>query len=213
MRRIVYFFALFMALVSLRAAAQEFHFIPRVGFNLSNTYSESYADMRPGLNIGIAEEIRFSRLFAIEPGVYYSMQGYRKENAHGRTAKLNVDYLNIPVLAKFYLYEGFHLFVGPQVGFNVKAEASDYLFSSEITPGVSSESDYSGDQKEAIRNVDFSLSMGLGYAFDWGLVLTANYNLGCTYLFSESELSLGGSNLFHGKDRNGVIQINAGWRF
>ena len=97
MRRVVCFWVLFMALVSLRAAAQEFHFIPRVGFNLSNTYSESYADMRPGLNIGIAEEIRFSRLFAIEPGVYYSMQGYRKENAHGRTAKLNVDYLNIPV--------------------------------------------------------------------------------------------------------------------
>ena len=41
--------------------------------------------MRPGLNIGVAEEIRFSKLFALEPGVYYSMQGYQKENAKGRT--------------------------------------------------------------------------------------------------------------------------------
>ena len=39
--------------------------------------------MRPGLNIGVAEEIRFSKLFALEPGVYYSMQGYQQENAKG----------------------------------------------------------------------------------------------------------------------------------
>ena len=40
--------------------------------------------MRPGLNIGVAEEIRFSKLFALEPGVYYSMQGYQKEKLKAR---------------------------------------------------------------------------------------------------------------------------------
>ena len=121
MKKVVLLFILFVFSLS-QADAQEFHFIPRIGLNLANTYPESFADMRPGLNIGVAEEIRFSKLFALEPGVYYSMQGYQQENAKGETARLKADYLNIPVYAKFYLYRGFHLFAGPQVGFNVRAK-------------------------------------------------------------------------------------------
>ena len=63
MRKVVLLFILFVFSLS-RADAQEFHFIPRIGLNLANTYPESFADMRPGLNIGVAEEIRFSKLFA-----------------------------------------------------------------------------------------------------------------------------------------------------
>ena len=59
MRKVVLLFILFVFSLS-RADAQEFHFIPRIGLNLANTYPESFADMRPGLNIGVAEEIRFS---------------------------------------------------------------------------------------------------------------------------------------------------------
>ena len=183
MKKVVLLFILFVFSLS-QADAQEFHFIPRIGLNLANTYPESFADMRPGLNIGVAEEIRFSKLFALEPGVYYSMQGYQKENAKGETARLKADYLNIPIYAKFYLYRGFHLFAGPQVGFNIRAKASNYIFVS-----------------------------GLGYTFDMGLVISANYNLGCTHFFKEPEYSFGGSNHFRGKDHNGVIQFNLGWRF
>ena len=144
---------------------------------------------------------------------YYSMQGYQKENAKGETARLKADYLNIPIYAKFYLYRGFHLFAGPQVGFNIRAKASNYIFVSGPTPVHQSEYDFSGDKKEEIRNCDFSVSMGLGYTFDMGLVISANYNLGCTHFFKEPEYSFGGSNHFRGKDHNGVIQFNLGWRF
>ena len=152
MKKVVLLFILFVFSLS-QADAQEFHFIPRIGLNLANTYPESFADMRPGLNIGVAEEIRFSKLFALEPGVYYS------------------------------------------------------------TPVHQSEYDFSGDKKEEIRNCDFSVLMGLGYTFDMGLVISANYNLGCTHFFKEPEYSFGGSNHFRGKDHNGVIQFNLGWRF
>ena len=101
MKKVVLLFILFVFSLS-QADAQEFHFIPRIGLNLANTYPESFADMRPGLNIGVAEEIRFSKLFALEPGVYYSMQGYQKENAKGETARLKADYLNIPIYAKIF---------------------------------------------------------------------------------------------------------------
>ena len=82
---------LFVAFISIQISAQEFHFIPRIGFNLANTYPESFADMRSGVNVGVAGEIRFSKLFALEPGVYYSMQGYHYKY-NGQTSKLKFEY-------------------------------------------------------------------------------------------------------------------------
>lgn len=208
MKKLVLF--LFVALISIQISAQEFHFIPRIGFNLANTYPESFADMRPGVNVGVAGEIRFSKLFALEPGVYYSMQGHRYKYK-GETSKLNVDYLNIPLHVKFYLYKGFHMFAGPQLGINVKAKATNFQY--ELNHKPSETKTFSGDIKDDVRNCDLSFSMGAGYAFDMGLILSANYNLGCTYLYRESKLSPGGFSLFKGKEHNGVIQFNVGWRF
>ena len=201
---------LFIALISIQISAQEFHFIPRVGFNLANTYPESFADMRPGVNVGVAGEIRFSKLFALEPGIYYSMQGHLYKYK-GETSKLNVDYLNIPLHVKFYLYKGFHMFAGPQLGINVKAKATDFQYELNYKP--SDTRTFSGDIKDDVRNCDLSFSMGAGYAFDMGLVLSANYNLGCTYFYRDSQCAPGSVCLFKGKEHNGVIQFNVGWRF
>ena len=78
MKKVVLLFILFVFSLS-RADAQEFHFIPRIGLNLANTYPESFADMRPGLNIGVAEEIRFSKLFALEP-LFYQFRVYQSSH-------------------------------------------------------------------------------------------------------------------------------------
>lgn len=201
---------LFVALISIQISAQEFHFIPRIGFNLANTYPESFADMRPGVNVGVAGEIRFSKLFALEPGVYYSMQGYRYKYK-GETSKLDIDYLNIPIYAKFYLYKGFHMFGGPQLGINVRAKGTNFKYSLGYPPFETK--NVSRNIKDDMSPCDLSFSMGAGYTFDMGLIVSVNYNLGCTYIFKESEYILGGSNLFRGKDHNGVIQFNVGWRF
>lgn len=200
---------LFFIFTSIALSAQEFHFIPRVGFNLANTYPESYADMRPGLNVGIAGEVRFSKLFAIEPGVYYSMQGYQY-SYNGVKTKLKLDYLNIPVYAKFYLYKGFHLFAGPQLGINLKAWESNRRYTLPVPPFT--ETIKSLDVKDELCPVDLSIDMGAGYTFDMGLILSVQYNAGCTYIFKESEYMLGGVGLC-GKDHNGVLQFNVGWYF
>ena len=43
MKKVVLLFILFVFSLS-QADAQEFHFIPRIGLNLANTYPESFAD-------------------------------------------------------------------------------------------------------------------------------------------------------------------------
>ena len=56
MKKVVLLFILFVFSLS-QADAQEFHFIPRISLNLANTYPESFADMRPGLNIGVRKYV------------------------------------------------------------------------------------------------------------------------------------------------------------
>lgn len=201
---------LFFIFTSIALSAQEFHFIPRVGFNLANTYPESYADMRPGLNVGVAGEVRFSKLFAVEPGVYYSMQGYQYTDMGVKT-KLKLDYLNIPVYAKFYLYKGFHLFAGPQLGINIKAWESNRVHTSPTPPFTYTFT--SGDVEHELCPVDLSIDMGAGYTFDMGLIVSVQYNAGCTYIFKQTECLLGGGGMLCGKYHNGVLQFNVGWYF
>lgn len=192
-------------LVSAQVNAQEFSFMPKVGFNLANLVPNG-ADMRPGLNIGIAGEYRFSQRFALEPGLYYSMQGYQYDN-EGMTARLQCDYLNIPVYAKAYLFKGFHVFAGPQLGINVRAKVKDMIIS--YTPGYIRR--ITGSVKENVNKFDFSLGVGAGYLFDFGLTVSANYNIGLTNIYKDA----GGlsDSMYDNTSNNGVIQVNVGWCF
>lgn len=192
-------------LVSVQVNAQEFSFIPKAGLNLANLTPYG-ADMRPGLNIGVAGEYRFSSRFALEPGLYYSMQGYQYDDK-GVTSKLKCDYLNIPVYVKAYLFKGFNVFAGPQLGINVRANVSDMVVSD--MPGYRKQ--ITGNIRENVNKVDFSLGVGAGYLFDCGLVVSANYNIGLTIIFKDA----GGlsDSMYDNTSNNGVIQINVGWCF
>ena len=108
---------LLLMFVAFQASAQEFHFLPKIGLNLANM-TNTEGSMKPGLNVGFAAEFPINPQFAIEPGIYYSMQGV-KESESGVSGKIKNDYINIPIYAKAYLYKGFYAFAGPQFGFNV----------------------------------------------------------------------------------------------
>lgn len=190
---------------SVQVSGQEFYFIPKAGLNLANLVPYG-ADMRPGLTIGLGGEYRFSQRFSLEPGLYYSMQGYQYDDK-GMTSKLKCDYLNIPIYVKAYMFKGFHVFAGPQLGVNVRASVSDMVVSD--IPGYRKR--MTGSIKEDVNKLDFSLGVGAGYLFDCGLVVSANYNIGLTNIFKDS----GGlsNTIYDNTSNNGVIQINLGWRF
>lgn len=190
---------LLFALLTMPAVAQEFHFIPKVGLNIANM-TDLNGDVRPGVNVGFAVELPVASSFAIEPGLFYSMQG-TKDSDSGLTATLQADYINIPVYAKFYAYEGFHLFAGPQFGFNVRAKSKASAAGNSV----------SADIKDYINTFDFSLGIGAGYQFDMGLLISANYNIGLTDAL-KSDLP-GEWKKYDLDVRNGVFQINLGWRF
>lgn len=168
-------------MVALQVSAQNFKFIPKVGMNLANV-TKSEADMKIGMNVGVAGEWMLSESFGIEPGVFFGMQG-AKEGDY----KLNLNYINIPINAKYYVTKGLFAFAGPQIGFNVGAKAKF--------------GDESESIKDQMKTVDFGIGVGVGYQFDMGLMASAGYNFGLTNVAKE------------GDGKNSVFQINVGWRF
>lgn len=188
--------------VAFQASAQNFHFIPKIGLNFANM-TNMEGSMKPGLNIGVAGEVMLTNHFAIEPGVYYSMQGTKVDEAN---LKVKNDYLNIPVLLKGYVYEGFNLFAGPQLGFKVSSKAKISSSGTSVTTDAIS---------DAFKSVDFGIVVGAGYQSSMGLLFSLSYNIGLANVLDGDKLASmsGMSQVRDEKCRNGVLQFNLGWRF
>lgn len=214
MRKLFYLLGL-MALVAvmpLKTTAQELHFMPKIGFTLADI-SHLQTKVRSGANVGLGAEYLFpNEIAAVETGVYYAMQGaYIKGTVAGHylTTFLKNDYLNIPVLAKAYVYNGINVFVGPQFSFNVKDKITMEYGGKEL--GKVNTTDF-------VENFDLAIMMGVGYQFESGLFVNANYNLGLLAVFKEDEFTITGENAAHTitdglSTRNRVFQNSAGWRF
>ena len=196
----------------LKTTAQELHFMPKIGFTLADI-SHLQTKVRSGANVGLGAEYLFpNEIAAVETGVYYAMQGaYIKGTVAGHylTTFLKNDYLNIPVLAKAYVYNGINVFVGPQFSFNVKDKITMEYGGKEL--GKVNTTDF-------VENFDLAIMMGVGYQFESGLFVNANYNLGLLAVFKEDEFTITGENAAHTitdglSARNRVFQISAGWRF
>lgn len=214
MRKLFYLLGLIalVAVMPLKTTAQELHFMPKIGFTLADI-SHLQTKVRSGANVGLGAEYLFpNEIAAVETGVYYAMQGaYIKGTVAGHylTTFLKNDYLNIPVLAKAYVYNGINVFVGPQFSFNVKDKITMEYGGKEL--GKVNTTDF-------VENFDLAIMMGVGYQFESGLFVNANYNLGLLAVFKEDEFTITGENAAHTitdglSTRNRVFQISAGWRF
>jgi len=107
----------------------------------------------------------------------------------------NNDYINIPILAKYYIVDGFSVEAGPQVGFLVKSEG-------KIESGNSS---VKNDTKDDFKSTDFGLGFGLAYDLPVGMFVNARYNLGLSDI--RNNTSSGDA------IKNNVIQVGIGYKF
>lgn len=131
-----------------------------------------------GFHAGIFFEVPVTNRFSIEPGVFYSQKGLKVSQTLSEGGFLNLkgeissklNYIELPVLAKVNLTEGFYLAGGPQVAYlassKIRAEAGILGFSIgenfDIDPGF--------------REFDFGILGGLGYQFKNGLSISALYD-------------------------------------
>ena len=114
--------ALLALIITVTTQAQKFGI--KGGLNLSNltNFDKSFEDelesesIRTSFHIGFYNEFKVTDRFSIQPEILYSSQGVNNE-ANGIDGKVQLDYINIPVMLKFYLADSFYLEAGPQIGF------------------------------------------------------------------------------------------------
>lgn len=123
---------------------------------------------------------RIGKYFAIQPEAYYSQKG-TKTTALGETSEIRLSYLEIPVLAKFYIIpEGEAqpvLFAGPALGIKLSAKG--------ISGGVST------DISEEIKGTDFGLIFGGGLEYNLGkalLIVDLRYNIGLANIYALTDM-------------------------
>jgi hypothetical protein len=136
----------------------------------------------------------------VQPELLFSMQGSKQEYTYfesfeGETisetekSTLNLGYLNLPIMAKFYATEKFTLEVGPQIGFLLSAKVDyDYTYSYTFDGVTDTESESGSiDIKDEVKTVDFGLGFGAGYNFTDKLSLGVRYTIGLTTIAEDFE--------------------------
>lgn len=178
--------------------AQDVNFGVKAGVNFATITGDDVDSFssRTAFHVGLVSEIVISETFSFQPELLYSAQGSDwSEDFDGESfeGSYNVDYLNVPLMAKFYVGEGFSLEAGPQVGLLLSAKA---------------EGDFADDDlKDYLKGIDFGVNFGVGYKLEGGLNFGARYNLGLSDANDDPDY-LGDSTY-----KNSVIQAYVGYFF
>ena len=113
--------------VSAQMPAGSWAVMPKAGFNLAKITDLDDASMKLGLVAGADLIYQINEPLAVSVGLLYSMQGAKdKYKVMGTSfdVKYNTDYINIPIMANFYVIPGLAIKAGIQPGLNVNINPS-----------------------------------------------------------------------------------------
>jgi len=163
------------------------HFGLKAGLNFANLNLEDNTDLKAKTSfyLGALAHLHISKHFALQPELMYSGQGAKYD---ATDTKVNLNYLNLPILAQYMTGSGFRLQTGPQVGALVSAKLKTDNNDTDI--------------KDEYKKIDFSWVFGASYVTNSGFGVDARYNLGL------SNINDGTS-----KIQNRVFQVGVFYQF
>lgn len=217
---------LFLVLIMLFTAfypglAQEVNLGVKAGGNYS-TLKEiegGETDHLPGFHVGLTAEISLSPTFSLQPELLYSLEGVKADfnySIGGATfsldQKIKLGYINLPVMAKYFVTPAFSLQAGPQAGYLVSAR-NEYESKSKLPGEAQVNESGEDDIKDSLKKISLGLNLGLGYNFQNNLFIQARYHMGLSDI-SDYEDEMGED--FEGeleKIKNSGFQVSLGYRF
>ncbi|HLW62509.1 MAG TPA: porin family protein, partial [Flavobacterium sp.] len=127
--------------------------------------------------------------------------------------KAKYSYINVPIMAKYYVTENLAFEAGPYVGFLMSAEAD--AETTMTVAGVTQTESTTEDMKDYSNSIDFGVGVGASFNLDNGFFVGARYNLGLTKMGKEySETVEGVEYTAEAADiKNAVIQVSVGFKF
>ena len=140
---------------------------PMVGMTLATITDFDNVKMKAGLVAGVEAEYGIS------------------EKAKEGDGKMKLDYINVPILANYYVIPGLAIKAGIQPGFLMSAKDND-----------------GNSFKDEMKKVDISIPLGASYEFE-NFVIDARYNLGLTKGNKNGDKSR----------KNSVLMFTVGYKF
>jgi len=167
------FFALLLAAFTVAGVkAQTLTFGVKGGLNVAKLTNIDDSHTRASIYAGGFANFALNDMFAIQPEILYSGQGYYYRDAFNNKYTTKLGYINIPVMFQVHLVEEFFLEAGPQVGFLAAAKAK----AGKVTVDV----------KDQMTTADFGVGFGLGYQFPMGVGVSARYMFGLTDVYKNA---------------------------
>ena len=199
MKKIMMIAAMMVAAISANAQNEvgQLTLMPKAGINISTITGDGInKKSKVGLVAGIEAEYGISEKFGLQFGLLYSMEGCKSDAViaagEGASAfraegvKWNLDYINIPIMAQYYVVKGLAVKAGIQPAFNVRHKGSVDGNTANI---------------EGVKSFNFSIPVGLSYEYQ-NFVLDARYNIGVTKLVKDAD-----------QGRNSTFAITLGYKF
>lgn len=174
--------------------AQSTRFGVKGGLNLSTVVGGDVDNTKTlvGFHVGGLAEIHIVEKFYIQPELLFSAQG-TKVDGLGSDGDLKLNYLNIPVVAKYYIVDKkFNVEAGPQLGVLLSAKANGE------------------DVKDFTRSVDFGFNIGAGYSFTDNLSVGLRYTIGLSPI---TDNDIDNSEDYYNSAKNSNLQLSLAYKF
>jgi hypothetical protein len=169
--------------IGTTAFSQEIDLGVKAGVNFSKISDVDNLSNKTGFQAGVFAGIKFTDKVGLQADVLYSQQG-----AEFDFGKFDVNYVNIPIVLKYYLVQGLNVQAGPQFGFVLDDDIYDDSFGVHSVEGNAEKS-------------DVSAVVGAGYDFPFGIRVDARYNFGFTDVLKDE------------KSKNNVFSVALGYSF
>lgn len=163
---------------------------PKIGMNLATLTKMDDTKILVGMAGGIEAEYVVANKFSVALGALYSKQGCAFDTDIDY-AHYSMDYLNIPIVANYYIIPGLAIKAGIQPSFLMGAKA-------KVKEDGHSDS---RDIKDNCKTFDLAIPLGASYEYK-NFVFDARYNLSVLKVNKRGD----------DKIRNSVIQFTLGYK-
>ena len=178
---------------------------------IGNTNLDVDKSIYTGALIGAEFEYQVAQPFSVAAGLNFSMQGckwgdfeIKKDGDYvkAKDLKMELNYLNIPIVANFYLFKGFAIKTGVQFGFLLSAKQKA---TNEYKVGDRhEETKESIDFKDECKKFDVAIPIGISYQVPTiPIYIDGRYNLGLTKINKDGDTNY----------KNQVFQVTVGYKF
>jgi hypothetical protein len=185
MKKLIPFVLFILFIAHQKAICQKARLGIGAGVTLANMYSNAdgekdNGDSKIGLTIGVFTDIPLSSHMSFQPALNFLQKG-TKDNDDGIKAKVNLNYLELPLN---FLYNSnstagnFFIGGGPSFAYGISGKTT-ITFQGEKE---SAKVNFGSDPSDDLRRLDMGVNFMTGYCLKSGFRVALNYNHGLSNL-------------------------------